>query len=77
MRAKFVIDSKTEMVHGVTLKATAVYQGEPGSENSKFWEATPCGTLELQTINKDAADKLPVGVEVYIDITVATPVEEE
>ncbi len=45
-----------------------VYSDDPKSENKKFWEYTPSGSLELGTIKQMPFE---VGKEYYLDITLA------
>lgn len=55
-----------------TLEASPVYaNGDPAHENSKFWEATPSGRLELGTINPAALEGFDLGSEFYVDLTPA------
>lgn len=44
---------------------------DPKDENSKFWHSTPTGTIQLQTVNQEAADQLieHLGGEFYVDFT--------
>jgi hypothetical protein len=44
---------------------------DPAHENSKFWAATPSGTIELGTINEEAAAIFELGKEYYVDFTPA------
>lgn len=61
----------------VSLKATPVYgNGDPNSENTRFWQSTPNGQLSLSVINKEAMLSLGVetvedltGRELYVDLT--------
>lgn len=51
-----------------TVKMSPVYgNGDPNHENTKFWKATPHGSLELGTINAEAARQFELGKEYYID----------
>lgn len=85
-RAKFVCNSVTEtMGHRLnpetkqyepalqkTIKMAPVYgNGDPNHENSKFWDASPGGTFELNVINLPAAAIFKPGKEYYLDITPA------
>ncbi len=51
------------------VKLEAVYDPDPESENGKFFSATPAGTIDLQILNKDAADQFEQGKEYYVDFT--------
>lgn len=65
---------KTEMR---TLKFAPVYaNNDPEHENSKFWRASPQGSIELGTINPEAWSKFKLGGEYYIDFTEASPPPE-
>jgi hypothetical protein len=53
-----------------TLLLTPVYgNGDPSHENTKFWNATPSGQFQMNTVNLAAVDCLELGQEVYLDIT--------
>lgn len=55
-----------------TIKASPVYgNGDPNHENTKFWQASPSGSLELGTVNADAVAQLKLGAEMYVDFTPA------
>ena len=41
------------------------------SENSKFWEASPMGSLSLGVINEEAWKNFELGKEYYVDFTPA------
>jgi hypothetical protein len=43
--------------------------GDPNHENSKFWNATPTGQLQFNTVNLEAVEGLELGAEYFIDIT--------
>lgn len=70
VRCKFTCDlvSKVHQGNGKVLhnvKFSPVYSTNPESENTKFWEHTPNGTLEFGSI-KD--HNFEVGKEYYLDI---------
>lgn len=46
--------------------------GDPAHENTKFWSATPSGSIQFNTVNKAAVDALELGAEYYIDIAPAS-----
>jgi len=48
-----------------------VYSSDPGTENKKFWDATPSGQLTFNTVNLGAVESLELGAEYYIDISPA------
>ena len=55
-----------------TLKLSPVYaNGDPNHENSKFWAASPGGSLALNCVNPEAVKLFEVGKEYYIDFTPA------
>jgi hypothetical protein len=53
-----------------TLKFGPVYgNGDPNHENTRFWNATPSGSIELGTVNKAAWEQFEIGKEYYIDFS--------
>lgn len=55
-----------------TIKMSPVYgNNDPNHENTKFWEASPSGKLELGTVNPAAVAQFELGTEYYIDFTKA------
>lgn len=51
-----------------TVRLSPVYgNGDPNHENTKFWQASPSGQLELGCINLEAAKYFELGKEYYID----------
>lgn len=73
IQAKFTCTSVTKTKHWIpangylySARFTAVTGGS--EENKKFWEATPNGTLELNSILPDAFEP---GKEYYINIELA------
>lgn len=72
VRAKFVLVEKTEFKAnstemGYKLKFTAVTGGSP--ENESFFKWTPNASVELATVNQEAAKKFTPGKEYYVDFT--------
>lgn len=74
VRAKFKVNSITRQQHWdaskgeiQTIKLSPVSSGSP--ENSSFYAATPCGNIELGTVNADAAQQFTLGGEFYVDFT--------
>lgn len=52
----------------VTIEMFPVYgNGDPNHENTKFWQASPSGKLELNCVNAAASDYFKVGQEYYLD----------
>ena len=70
VRAKFKCTNKVEQEDG-----SAFIVMEPVScgskENEEFFRYTPCGKLEIGTINAKAAMQIEQGKEYYIDISPA------
>ena len=58
----------------VTIEMFPVYgNGDPNHENTKFWQASPAGKLELNCVNESASAQFKVGHEYYVDFNEATP----
>ena len=85
-RCKFVVNSLTDTMGSKKNKETGSYEpaiqrsvkmspvygnNDPNHENTKFWEASPCGQFELSVINLAAAEIFVVGKEYYLDISPA------
>lgn len=77
VRAKFKVQSITRQQHWdvlkgeiQTIKLTPVTSGS--AENASFYAATPSGTIELGTVNGEAAQKFTLGGEFYVDFTPVT-----
>jgi hypothetical protein len=63
---------KSEPVEMRSVTMSPVYaNGDPSHENSKFWNATPSGQLQFNSVNLEAVDALELGAEYYIDIAPA------
>lgn len=43
------------------------YTGDPDSENSRFWSASPSGEIRLGTINEEAWKEFELRGEYYVD----------
>lgn len=76
VRAKFTVQSierqlsyQGKEVH--TVKMAPVYSNDPESENRKFWEASPSGSLQLGMVNAEAVNQFELGKEYYLDFTPA------
>lgn len=74
VRAKFVVNSITRRKHWdktksdlFDVKLSPVTGGS--AENNSFYAASPGGSIDLVTINAEAANALPLGGEVYVDFT--------
>jgi hypothetical protein len=73
VRAKFYVVSRTELngsAPSYIVKMNPVTSGS--KENESFYKWTPSGSLELGTINAEAAEQFKPGKEFYLDFT---PVE--
>ncbi len=56
----------------VTIEMSPVYaNNDPKHENTKFWEASPNGSIILSVINLDAVKEFKLGKEYYIDFAEA------
>ena len=61
-----------EKVEMRTIVMSPIYgNGDPNHENTKFWNASPSGKIELGTINPAAWRQFELGKEYYIDFTPA------
>ncbi len=77
VRAKFYVQRVEKSMYGyapnqtemTTLVLAPVYSSEEGTENKKFWDATPAGEIKLGTVNFEAAKEFELGAEYYIDFT--------
>lgn len=55
-----------------TIQMSPVYgNGDPNHENTKFWEASPGGNLELNCVNADAVKLFELEKEYYVDFSLA------
>lgn len=64
--------TRPELVEMRTLKFQPVSaNNDPNHENHKFWGATPCGSIELGTVNPEAWKQFELGKEYYVDFTPA------
>lgn len=53
-----------------TIEMSPVYgNGDPAHENTKFWQASPSGSLSLGCINAAAAAQFELGKDYYVDFT--------
>jgi len=48
-----------------------VYSSDPESENAKFYQATPWGSITMGTVNKVVLDEMQPGKVFYVDFTEA------
>lgn len=68
-RCKFICESKTQNRNGHSIKLVPVTHGS--AENESFFKWTPYGSLEIGTINDEAAAQFVPGKEYYIDMSPA------
>jgi hypothetical protein len=55
-----------------TIKMNPVYgNSDPNHENTKFWDASPGGSFELNCVNAEAVRQFDIGKEYYFDISPA------
>ena len=66
-RAKFTVESKTEVKDGYRVRLTAVIGSS--AENATFFKYTPSGVLEMGLVQESTADQFVVGKSYYIDFT--------
>lgn len=70
VRAKFKVNSITQYEGGAaSIKLNPVTTGS--DENKAFYKYTPCGSIDLQTVNEEAAKQFVVGAEFYVDFSPA------
>ena len=72
VRCKFQVTYKVPSQDGAADRIVLSPVTSGSKENEAFFKATPGGTLEFWTVNKEAAAQLQQGKAYYIDITEAT-----
>lgn len=63
-----------ESLEGNTVKFRTVYEGDAAkadTENARFTQATPWGTIELGIDNPAAREQFSVGKSYYVDFILA------
>lgn len=85
-RAKFEVDSierrahkdyndagdyEIGELHTIKLSPVTPPNGAANHENARFWRWTPCGQIELGTVNADVVEGLKPGMQLYVDFTEA------
>ncbi len=70
VRAKFRVEEIAKNIYATRIKLGPVTSGS--EENKAFFKATPVGSIEIGTVNDEAASQFTVGAEFYIDFTPAT-----
>ncbi len=78
VRAKFKVHEIATHSYGGKLAKTVKLQpvvrdDDPQSENTKFWQSTPTGRIELGTINMDAATQFEINGEYYVTFEPVEP----
>jgi hypothetical protein len=54
------------------IELSPVYgNGDPAHENTKFWQATPSGSIKLSCANAEAAAAFELNREYYVDFSPA------
>lgn len=67
VRAKFECHEVAKTVHGQTVRMRPVTGGS--KDNDSFFKWTPCGNLEMGTVNSDV--NFEPGKKYYLDFTEA------
>lgn len=71
VRAKFKCTQITETEGGLkTVKLMPVSSGS--EENKQFFKYSPAGSIDLSTVNPEAAAQFTPGREYFVDFTPAT-----
>lgn len=72
-RSGYCVDGKPK-TSNIQVELSAVYAPKDDkSENHKFWEATPSGTVRLSIGNPACFDFFKEGEEFYVDFIPANP----
>ena len=75
VRAKFKVSEITRRAEYGSPKEVQIIKLHPvtnnSEENKKFYAYTPCGQIELGTVNADAAKLFDLNCEYYVDFTKA------
>jgi hypothetical protein len=71
IRAKFRVNSITDMGYGDIVKFGAAYSNNTNSEDNSYAKATPSADLSMQIDNPDARGKFKVGNKYYVDFSEA------
>jgi hypothetical protein len=78
VRAKFKVESNTHLENnGHKIVMRAVYgNSDPNHENTKFFNYTPSGTLDMGIVKGESGAYFEPGKEYYLDFTKVEPVAE-
>lgn len=69
--------NESEPCKMATIHLLPVYaNGDPNHENTKFWQSSPSGKIELGCVNAEAVKQFALGQEFYIDFIPAGPAPE-
>ena len=71
VRAKFKVSHLKDNDGSVTVSMNPVYSDDPNSENRRFWNATPAGSIEMTINNPAAFNQFTEGQEYYVDFSPA------
>lgn len=74
VKAKFRVESVTHNTSGGSIKLAPVTGGS--AENESFFKYTPCGYIELGTINEAAIQQFKPGAEFFVEFTDASITKE-
>lgn len=69
VRAKFVVENKSQNEEGFTVTMRAVCDGS--KENEEFFKYTPSGQLDIGLLKPETAAQFDVGREYYLDFSPA------
>jgi hypothetical protein len=69
MRCKFRLEKLTKTMSGYEVTFLPVVGGS--RENDSFFKYTPYGEMKVGLVNETVAEKLEVGREYYLDLSVA------
>lgn len=70
VRAKFRVVSKTERTEDCHIVELEPVRGG-SEENKRFYRYTPGGAISLSIVQKETADRFPIGSDFYVDFTPA------
>jgi hypothetical protein len=75
VRTKFYVSTLTKQKMGQQGEIGAVIKLNPvmsgSDENEKFYRYSPSGSIELGTVNEEAAKQFEIGKEYYVDFNPA------
>jgi hypothetical protein len=80
VKAKFVCNGVLPVVNreghvdGYSINFHAVYNdpdGKQNEENKQYWKLTPGGSINLYTVNENAASQFKAGKQYFVEFTEA------